>query len=183
MKNIIKIAILSMVLINCGSDNNGIDNSGSINNDGNINDNSNNPPTTFESQNIEFTTIIKEEGTTASRQQGSIFDNGNQNIVFTNSSEWESFLNEFQSYELSQFTEIDVDFTTYQIIVVIDDKKQTGGWSIEITSITEFENEINVVVVTSDMGNDTTIMTQPYHIVKMPISSKPINFEVEEVLL
>jgi len=164
MKNILKIAILSMVLINCS------------NNDNDNNVPNNNEPTTFEPQNIDFVSIIKDEGS-VSRPEGSIFYSGRQNIIFTNSTEWDFFLNNFSSYELNKFIETDIDFTTYQILVVINDEKQTGGWSIEITTITEFENEIKVIIVTSDIGNDTTIMSQPYHIVKIPKTNKNVVFD------
>jgi len=49
MKNILKIAILSMVLINCSNNDNNVPN----------NNNNNNDPTTFEPQNIDIEIIGK----------------------------------------------------------------------------------------------------------------------------
>jgi len=184
MKNIIKIAVLSMVLINCGSDNNGIDidNSGSINNDGNINDNSNDTPTTFESQNIDFITI--------SKGYYLYYDEGSeeiQNIVFTNSYEWKSFLGEL-SNELDCFDpnnewncslEMDIDFTAYQVIATIDIWRPSTGWHIEISTITELEDEIKVTANAEQReGSLLTVMTQPYHVVKIPKIDKTIVFDI-----
>jgi len=167
MKTILKIAILSMVLISCGSDDNNVPNN-------------NNEPTTFEPHNVEFTLIIKDEGSVSRQNQESVFLNGRQNILFSSASEWELFLEEFSDYELGNFTEINIDFETNQIIVAIDEIKSTGGWSVEITTITEFENEIMTNVVYSDIGNDVQVMTQPYHIVKIPKLDKPVNFSLND---
>jgi len=177
-----------MVFISCGSDNNGIDNSGSINNDGNINDNSNNPPTTFESQNIDFITISKEYFLYYHETSEEI-----QNIVFTNSSEWESFLGELTS-ELDCFDpnnewicslEMDIDFTTYQVIATIDILRPSAGWDIEISTITELEDEIKVKITSTENEKEhiLTVMTQPYNIVKIPKIDKPVVFETSSFLL
>jgi len=176
MKNIIKIAILSMVLINCGSDDNNVIDS---------NNNSNDTPTTFESQNIDFITISKEYSLY-------YYDEGSeeiQNIVFTNSYEWESFLGELP-VELGCFDpnnewncslETDIDFTAYQVIATIDICRPNPGWDIEITTITELEDEIKVTVnVEQKEISFLTVETQPSHIVKIPKIDKPINFIVNQ---
>jgi len=150
-------------LISCGNDDNNVTN--------------NNEPTTFDPQNVEFTLIVKDEGSVSRQNQESIFLNGRQNIVFYSVSEWELFLEEFSDYELDSFTEINIDFETNQIIVAIDEIKFSGGWSVEITTITEFENEIMANVVYSYIGNDTQVMSQPYHIVKIPKLDKPVVFD------
>jgi len=185
MKNIVKIAILSMVLINCGSDNNGIDNSDSINNNGNINDNSNDnsndAPTTFETQNIDFITISKGYYLYYKEESEEI-----QNIVFTNSFEWESFLdeipNELECFDPNNewdcFHEIEIDFTTYQVIATIDIGRPSTGWYIEIGTITELESEIKVTVDAEQKEiGFAGIITQPYHIVKIPKIDKPVVFD------
>jgi len=56
MKTILKIAILSMMLINCGSDDNVVVNN---NNDSSGSDNNNDIPTTFEPQNVEIELALK----------------------------------------------------------------------------------------------------------------------------
>jgi len=163
MKNILKIAILSMVLINCGNDDNNV-----------VNNDNNNDPTTFEPQNIEFINI--------SKGQYLYYDEGNQeiqNIVFTNSDDWESFLDEIRS--VLDYSD-EIDFTIYQVIATIDISRPSIGWDIEITDITELENNIEVMIMSTEdeSGHLLTIMTQPYHIVKIlkTDTDKPINFVV-----
>jgi len=157
MKNILKIAILSMVLINCSNNDN------------------NNVPTTFEPQNIDFINIGKGHNLyyRTDENENSLEI---QKIVFTNSSEWNVFLSKISNNEVSKFTETDIDFTTYQVIVIIDSWRPSYGWYIDINTITELENEIKVKITSIENEKEhlLTVMTQPYHIVKIPKTDKNV---------
>jgi hypothetical protein len=61
---------------------------------------------------------------------------------------------------------------------VFDEVKSDGGWSIDITNIENQENQIVVTVTNLHTGNITSVMTQPYQIVKIPVSDKEIVFEI-----
>ena len=99
------------------------------------------------------------------------------NLVIKNTESWNTFLSKMSSYETSKFSETNVDFTKYQIIVVFDQVYGNGGHSIDITKITENNNRIFVKVEKLLKGNIATVVTQPYHIVKIAKSSKKVVFK------
>jgi hypothetical protein len=116
--------------------------------------------------------------------QGELYGNGDegipqQNIIITTSTEWHDLISKIKSRNdniTDSFTEIDIDFTQYQIIAVFDDIKGNGGWSIDIIDITEYADSIVVTCKNKETGNETRIITQPFQIVKIPTSSKNIIF-------
>jgi hypothetical protein len=116
--------------------------------------------------------------------QGELHGNGNegilqQNIIITTSTEWHSLINKMKSRNdniTDNFTEMEIDFTQYQVIAVFDEIKGNGGWSIDITDITEYADSIVVTYKNIETGNDTRVITQPFQIVKIPISSKNVIF-------
>jgi len=77
---------------------------------------------------------------------------------------------------LYDFTETDIDFSLYQIIFVIDKVKGNGGWSIDVTDVTENSNNIVVTVSNLKKGNTASVITQPFEVVKIPVSNKQIVF-------
>lgn len=72
---------------------------------------------------------------------------------------------------------LNIDFKKYQIIAVIDQVRNYGGYSIDITKITQTNNRIFVQVKQLKPGGLGTVITQPYHIVQMPKSNKKVVFE------
>ncbi|ESU27121.1 hypothetical protein FLJC2902T_22290 [Flavobacterium limnosediminis JC2902] len=108
-----------------------------------------------------------------------------QTTVITNETDWNTFKNEIDSYYQpfginyteDYFSETTIDFTSYTVIVIFDQVYGNGGHTIDITDITEYEETIIVTVENLQTGNATSIMTQPYHIVKIPLAAKPIVFE------
>ena len=54
------------------------------------------------------------------------------------------------------------------VIAIFDRVYGNGGNSIDITNITEFETNIIVTVENLQTGNTSSVVTQPYHIVKIP---------------
>lgn len=149
MKKMFLIAILSMVMINCGSDDN--------NNE------------SFTPQNIDFTTI----------GQGVAIVNlmtiEQQNTVITNQEDWNQFLESFP--HAAEISETDIDFNTFQVIVSIDDIRFNTGFWLEITEIIENENNITVTITTGEYDSAFEAYCRPYHIVKIPKSDKPVIFE------
>jgi hypothetical protein len=90
--------------------------------------------------------------------------------------DWENFKTKMNSYSIDKFTETNIDFSLFQVIVVVDEVKNSGGWSINITDITENSDEILVTVSNLRTGNLTSVITQPFQVVKIPTLSKPIAF-------
>src|SRR5690606_15209372 len=111
MKKMFLIAILSMVMINCGSDDNN---------------------ESFIPQNIDFTTIGQGVAIV------NLMTIEQQNTVITNQEDWNQFLESFP--EAAETSETDIDFNTFQVIVSIDDIRFNTGFWLEITEIIENEN-------------------------------------------
>jgi hypothetical protein len=115
---------------------------------------------------------------------GTLYGNGSENIVqqntvITNQADWISVVNQMDlvNNTSSGFTELNIDFNTYQILVAFDQVRPTGGFSIAIDTVVETENSIEATVNITGPGElATMVMTQPFHIIKIPISTKPVVF-------
>lgn len=97
------------------------------------------------------------------------------NRVITNQIEWQSLVNQMDMINnvSSQFTETDIDFNNYMIIAIILNVK-ISGYDVEITNVTEYEN--NITVSKNETEYITAVMSQPFHIIKIPKSNKEIVF-------
>ncbi|MFT7351595.1 MAG: hypothetical protein ACI9XR_001349 [Flavobacterium sp.] len=107
-----------------------------------------------------------------------------QNVIYNSESDWNALLNQIDSFyqpfgiNFTQlhFTETNIDFAKFSVIAVFDKVYGSGGYSIDITNIVENENNITVTVANLQTGNASSVITQPYHIVKIPKTSKPFVF-------
>jgi hypothetical protein len=110
-----------------------------------------------------------------------------QNIVIQDNANWNNLKNQIDSlyiasglgnyYTNNVFTETTIDFNNFQIIAVFDQIYGNGGQSIDITNVVENANNIVVTVQHILPGNVTTVISQPYHIIKIPKSTKPVIFQ------
>ncbi len=100
-----------------------------------------------------------------------------QNMVIQKNNDWDNLLAQLDSYTVSTFTETKIDFDNYQIIAVFDEVYGNGGHSIDIIKITENEADIVVKIKNLQTGGINSVITQPFHIVKIPIIDKPILFK------
>jgi hypothetical protein len=111
----------------------------------------------------------------------------NENFIISNDSNWTNIKNLMDApyiaiglgnyYTNQYFTETTINFNNFTVIAVFDQVYGTGGHSIDITNITEYEDNIVVTVENLQTGNFSSVVTQPYHIVKIPKATKPIVFE------
>ncbi len=101
-----------------------------------------------------------------------------QNIVITNQVDWTTLISAMNTVnnKSDEFTEIDIDFDQFQIIAAFEEIKYSGGHSIDITAVVETESSIEVQVENLKTGDITSIVTQPFHIVRIPKSDKPVVF-------
>lgn len=102
-----------------------------------------------------------------------------QNTAITNSTQWNNFLNQIDSpnnHPSAGFTETNIDFNQFMVIIVIDAVYPNGGHSVDIMTVDENTQNIEVDVEKLLQGNVTTVITQPYHIVKIPKILKPVIF-------
>ena len=98
------------------------------------------------------------------------------NMVINNITDWQNLITQMNSFNnvTDNFSETNIDFSTHQIIAIFKEVKPTNC-EVEISSITENDNNLSVSVVETEY--DFTVVTQPFHIVKIPITDKPIEFE------
>ena len=115
--------------------------------------------------------------------KGDLYGNGQEGIpqqflVISNQMEWESLKAQMDAVNsvTENFVETEIDFSQYTLIAAFDQIRGTGGHSIDITSIDETPDMLHVTVEKLLNGNLTAVMTQPYHIVKIPATTKAIVF-------
>ena len=122
-------------------------------------------------------TLKKEEIVFNTISKGTLFGNGIEEILeekFTikNEKQWQVFLNKINSVNSvsSSFSEININFSNHIIICVFDTIRNTGGYAIEIERVFVEKKNLNIVYNKKEPGPMemvTTIITQPYHIVKI----------------
>ena len=122
-------------------------------------------------------TLNKEEIVFSTISKGTLFGNGIEGILeekftITNEKQWQVFLNKINSVNnvSSSFSEININFSNHNIICVFDTIRNTGGYAIEIERIFIEKKNLNIVYNKKEPGPMemvTTIITQPYHIVKI----------------
>lgn len=124
--------------------------------------------------NIESTLIAKDN----------LYGNGaegitEQNMVITNQSTWNDLISKMNSVNnmSDNFSETDIDFAQYKVIAVFDEIKSNGGHSVELELISNTESIIVIITELVPQGIATTVITQPFYIVKIPTSDLPVIFK------
>ena len=134
---------------------------------------------TSENDNLEMTdletTLIAKENLHGNGAEGI----SEQNLIISDQTTWNDLITQMNSVNnvSDNFTETDIDFPEYKIVVVFDEIKGNGSHSLELDIISNSENIIVNVTDLALEGNATTVITQPFHIVKISNSDLPIIFE------
>jgi len=108
--------------------------------------------------------------------------------VFNDEASWSTFVEDIDSpYSYNQSTgtsnkvllDIETDFLQYTYIAVVDVEHEYGGYAIEVTSVVQERNSVVATVETSELGagSATTVLTQPYHIIRIPKTDLPVTFQ------
>lgn len=117
--------------------------------------------------------------------KGSLFGAGaegftKENIVIQSEKEWQKVLNKLNTTNnMSEQFKGTVDFSKKDVIIAVDNVRNTGGFSININEVSEKKDTIEISVVTKGPGpSDNVIMaiTQPIHIVLINKTNKEIVF-------
>ncbi len=101
-----------------------------------------------------------------------------QNILITNQTQWAGLLASMNSVNnvSNNFTETNVDFNNFDIIAVFRNPVSNSASTVDITNIDE--NQISRIVTVQNLINgDAQDVAQPFHIVKIPKSVKPVIFQ------
>ncbi|OIQ30908.1 MAG: hypothetical protein BM564_01465 [Bacteroidetes bacterium MedPE-SWsnd-G2] len=124
--------------------------------------------------NIESTLIAKDN----------LYGNGDegiieQNLIISDQTTWNNLMTQMNLVNnvTDNFSETDIDFSEYKILAVFDEIKGNGGHSLELDITSNSENIIVNITYLAPEGNATTVMTQPFHIVKISNTNLPITFE------
>jgi hypothetical protein len=124
--------------------------------------------------NIESTLIAKDN----------LFGNGDegiieQNLEITDQNTFDNLISQMNTVNnvSDSFSEIDIDFSQYKVIAIFDEIRENGGHSLELNIMSNPENIIVNITDVVPEGNATTVITQPFHIVKISNSDLPIIFE------
>jgi hypothetical protein len=98
---------------------------------------------------------------------------GRSSHIIFNDSTWQNLINQMNTYNnvSDNFTETNINFDTHTIIAVFG-VVNTSGSKLEITSIIESEENIAISYGISKFAN--SVITQPYHLVKIPTTKKTI---------
>lgn len=124
--------------------------------------------------NVEHTLIVSDN----------LYGNGDedlvsQNMVITNQNAWDALITQLDTVNnvSDHFLETDIDFSLYTVIAVFDEIKGSGGHSLELSIMSNTENILVHVTDLAPEGNATTVITQPFIIVKIANSELSIIFE------
>lgn len=103
-----------------------------------------------------------------------------ENRVINDSVAWNSFKNQMNTVNEAtlEFSEQNIDFSQWTVLASFDQVRPSGGFSIKYSSVVENENTINATV--AQVGTEeemvTTVITQPYIVVKIPKTTKTVVF-------
>lgn len=100
-----------------------------------------------------------------------------QNTVINTQAEFNVILNKLDSYLLDTFTETNVDFNNYSVLAVFDTIKPDCGYYITISNVMENADSVIVDIVKGYTVCALLTVAQPFHIVKIPKTNKPIIFQ------
>lgn len=121
-------------------------------------------------------------------QQSELYGNGEEGIkgsyqVITDAEDWTTLKDKMNSVNAQRIKMEPVDFSNEIVIALFSDVEGSGGHSIEIDNIIQKKDEIIIQVKkTSPSGKATSMMTQPYYIVKLPQTKKEIKFETAHAI-
>lgn len=95
--------------------------------------------------------------------------------TFHTESEWNDFVNHTWGIATIPPAAV-VNFTQFMVIVAIDKPRTTGGHSIDIFSVVEYQEKLVIVIGKLNTGEGvvTPSSTRPYHFVKIPRSNKTL---------
>ena len=96
--------------------------------------------------------------------------------VIKNENAWSEFL---AQSNLQEYISAPINFETHILLAVSLGESPSGGYSIHISEIEEFTNELIVHIISStpDKNDEVTpALTQPYQVVRIEKTSKKISF-------
>lgn len=101
-----------------------------------------------------------------------------QNTIINNQTQWNSLLTTMNSVNnvSDNFTEQNIDFNNFDVVAVFSNTILNSSSTVDITNIEE--NQTNRLVTVQNLTDGISgDVAQPFHIVKIPKSTKPVLFQ------
>jgi hypothetical protein len=101
-----------------------------------------------------------------------------QNVLIANQTQWNTLLTSMNAVNIvsTNFSETNINFNNFDVIAVFRSPISNSASTVDIISIEE--NYTNRIVSVQNLINgDATDVAQPFHIVKIPKSTKPVVFQ------
>ncbi|GGW67812.1 hypothetical protein DFQ11_10466 [Winogradskyella epiphytica] len=120
-------------------------------------------------------TVISEDNLYGNGQEGI----NDHNYLITNDDKWVRLMHQLNTVNnvTSTFTETDIDFNEFQVIAVFDDIQESSGHHVNLEVDWNEDNITVNVIKQGPQGIASSVITQPFQIIKIPVSSLPIQFE------
>lgn len=103
-----------------------------------------------------------------------------ENFHITDQSSWEELMEKVNlvNTETDKFAETDIDFTQFDIIAVFDQIRPSSAYSIDLFITDDTENiNVEIIKIVPESGAIvSTVITQPYHIVKIDKQELELKF-------
>lgn len=100
-----------------------------------------------------------------------------QNTIISTAAEWQTVLENFNTINTNiteTFSTMEIDLSNFDIILAIQTRNSTT--TVDVTTIVENADCITVTVENLQLGISQDV-AHPFHIVKIPKSTKPIVFQ------
>lgn len=123
---------------------------------------------------FDFTNVVKSTGATVTGD----FKADDFKVIKT-SQEWKNLIAKVDK----NLESTNIDFDKELLVAVFMGKRSSGGFSIEITDMTEEDNNVQVNIlekIPAPQCFTSTVITSPYHIVKVRKTDKEFKFNVKE---
>jgi len=145
-------------------------------------DNATTEKTNSDNSNMENTELLTNGYSVIGK--GNLYGSGEEginasNLVVANKNDWDKLIAQLDSVNKvsTGFKDKTVDFSEYTIIAVFDDVKSSGGHILDLDVVTNTENTVINITKKAPSGVSTSVMTQPYCIIKISKSNLPIVFK------
>ncbi len=103
-----------------------------------------------------------------------------QQLIIKTLAEWKLLLSKMGSDDqnICKLATTDLNFDNYSIVAAIDEVKSSTGYVVTITDVVERADKLIITVKYTTLNNPTSgpMNTQPFHIIKIHKTDKPIEF-------
>jgi hypothetical protein len=134
-----------------------------------------------------FETVVQEELGFTTISVGTFSGYGRQaNLVIQDSQAWIDLWNQHMLFMVEPLPVPEVDFSKDMIVAVFMGVVNTGGYSLHINEVVETDSVIVVKMERTEPGPTCIVpqvLTQPYHMIQITRTEKPVTFEVTTEIL